>query len=697
MNSLLQQIGFFSAAFGLRLMCWAVLSTAGALAVGTAARMVSSPAKRSALWTFYFLGLLAAPAIDFALPNAFQVFLNVPSQRMQPSEYEFSSLPGKRQSREPGIVEGIRSSVPRGSGALTTPVTVTFRMLWVYLIFLGTFAVITRLVLGWFKMSGIRHRSRVLPEDAAPSISRDFAARFGFRRRIEIRVTDMLQVPAAFGLIHPTLLIPEDELDAFLSGQLKGAAAHEVAHIVRNDFGRTILSYFVCAIFWFSPGAWLARSCLKRDIELACDDMAIWVLGDGREYARTLGRMALLSIGCSPVPACSLLLFRSKRTLVMRMREALVSRDRKIENGHGFRVTVGLGVLLAMAAFGLTGIATEETSEGPGIRFTSAKDRVVSGLNREHLEFPVDHAVGMLYVACPTCSSGRDQTVGAAIGDVPLVPNTEYVLQLNPRAAESYSFLENLVSSPIREVDFNGIDVSPSDLDAVAGLRRLKILDLTGCAIGDEALGRLSRMKNLRILLLNNTYVTPGGVAALKRRMPECAVIMNSYSASILRQYSNPDAFSWPEKWTAFGPVPSGMTLADSILSMLPRSLRVADKDIPAVLVEADGSEWVDLEPVFGVGKEGKTAWLFREIQVPADITVTVWCAADWWMSWYVDGVPVFDTQGSGNLSTNYRHPNHSFKLRLSKGRHIVAVRVESGSRGWGVTSVGVVEGESNS
>ncbi len=697
MNNLLQEIGLFSATYGIRLVFWAVISTVGALIVGALTSVLSSPARRSALWTFYFLGLLAAPVIDVVLPNAFQLFLALPSQEIHASEHAFSSLPGRSPARNPVIAAGEKSSEVQRLGTANEQYHTTLSMYWMYLLMLGTIAVITRLTLGWIRMSGIRRRSRILPEDQAPSISRDIAARFGFRRRVEIRVTDMLKVPAAFGLVHPTLLIPEDELDAFLSGELRGAAAHEIAHIVRHDFGRTVLSYFVCAVFWFSPGAWFARSCLKRNIELACDDMAIWILGDGREYARTLGRMALLSIGCSPIPACSLLLFKSKRSLVVRMREALVYRDRQLQSNHGFRIAAAAGAFFAVAAFGLTGIAAERSTERAGLRFATAERGMFGHSHSLHLPFPGDRSVGSLHLACPTCPSGRGELVGAAIGDVSITPNTEYVLQLNLRAADDFSFLTNLESSPIREIDFSGIEVLSEVPAVLARFRRLRILDLTGCPISDEALDRLSQMKHLRVLLLNNTGVTPDGVAELKRRLPGCAVMMKSYSASALRELNNPAAFSWPRKWAAFGPIPSGMMPADSILSTMPARLTVADEQKSAVLVEADGSEWVNLEPYFGPGKEGKAAWLFQEVRVPSDMTVTVWCAADWWMSWYVDGTPVFDTQGSGNLSTNYRHPNHSFKLRLNEGRHVVAVRVESGSRGWGVTSVGVVEGEPDS
>jgi hypothetical protein len=85
------------------------------------------------------------------------------------------------------------------------------------------------------------------------------------------------------------------------------------------------------------------------------------------------------------------------------------------------------------------------------------------------------------------------------------------------------------------------------------------------------------------------------------------------------------------------------------------------------------------------------TAYLFATVDLPADGTLLVNTAADWHMAWHIDGRRVYDTLNSGN-GTAPRHPMaHTFKADLKAGRHVLAVLVKPGSRGWSLTSLGAL------
>lgn len=56
--------------------------------------------------------------------------------------------------------------------------------------------------------------------------------------------------------------------------------AHERAHLYRRDQHTKQLWYFILAVHWFNPLAWAAYILMCRDIELACDELAIGRLGE---------------------------------------------------------------------------------------------------------------------------------------------------------------------------------------------------------------------------------------------------------------------------------------------------------------------------------------------------------------------------------------------------------------------------------
>jgi Leucine-rich repeat (LRR) protein len=74
------------------------------------------------------------------------------------------------------------------------------------------------------------------------------------------------------------------------------------------------------------------------------------------------------------------------------------------------------------------------------------------------------------------------------------------------------------------EVDFDGKPVTDADLELLAGLTDLKILNLSGTRITDEGLSRLAPLAKLKFLYLFRTEVTDAGLARLKE-LPRLEVL----------------------------------------------------------------------------------------------------------------------------------------------------------------------------
>jgi beta-lactamase regulating signal transducer with metallopeptidase domain len=97
--------------------------------------------------------------------------------------------------------------------------------------------------------------------------------------------------PFVLGVFRPKIYLPYN-----MGGQdLNHVVAHEQAHIRRRDHWWKPLGFLLLTIHWFNPLMWLAYVLLCRDIELACDEKVIKVLGNEQraDYISELLRFPL--------------------------------------------------------------------------------------------------------------------------------------------------------------------------------------------------------------------------------------------------------------------------------------------------------------------------------------------------------------------------------------------------------------------
>jgi hypothetical protein len=161
-----------------------------------------------------------------------------------------------------------------------------------------------------------------------------------------------------------------------------------------------------------------------------------------------------------------------------------------------------------------------------------------------------------------------------------------------------------------------------------------------------------------------------------------------------------------PGSWRVAGPVPAELPpLEGEALARMPgTTLRVAEHDarvfaIPAVDHTALFTGLVDLPPGAPLAVEKQPAirrigtpqvvYAFAEINVPSDGILYVTCSADWYMRWHLDGRVIYDTLDRGNQTAATDVTAHPFAVAVTRGRHVLCVRVLPGSRGWSLTAAG--------
>jgi beta-lactamase regulating signal transducer with metallopeptidase domain len=105
------------------------------------------------------------------------------------------------------------------------------------------------------------------------------------------RISSRVQRPVTFGVRQPVVLVPEGFL-AFTPAEQSAIACHELLHVRRRDWLRTLAEEVVCAVLWFHPAIWWLVDQIHLAAEQVIDRHAVRLLGDRRAYLQALLRLA---------------------------------------------------------------------------------------------------------------------------------------------------------------------------------------------------------------------------------------------------------------------------------------------------------------------------------------------------------------------------------------------------------------------
>ena len=108
------------------------------------------------------------------------------------------------------------------------------------------------------------------------------AQRLNLKRVPKLLACPGLEVPMLTGLVAPALMLPQD---ASSEDGLDYALLHELIHYRRRDIWLKALVMLSVSVHWFNPVMWLMVRQVDRDIELACDEMALTVLPEEERLA----------------------------------------------------------------------------------------------------------------------------------------------------------------------------------------------------------------------------------------------------------------------------------------------------------------------------------------------------------------------------------------------------------------------------
>ena len=136
----------------------------------------------------------------------------------------------------------------------------------------------------------IRRWSRLAGSDEL-ELLRQLQSQMKLKRHIRLMMCRGIATPCALGLIHPTLILPEQDWG---KEELTLVLTHELIHIRRYDSWIRLLSVIARVVYWFNPIVYLLEIQMNQYCEQACDEAVIQncTLEQRQRYGSLLLRQA---------------------------------------------------------------------------------------------------------------------------------------------------------------------------------------------------------------------------------------------------------------------------------------------------------------------------------------------------------------------------------------------------------------------
>lgn len=136
------------------------------------------------------------------------------------------------------------------------------------------------------------YRARNYQTISPPEIWRkrvsELQASLRITRSVRLLESKLVTIPSVTGFFKPVILVPVGLLNNIPQDQVEAILLHELAHIRRSDYAVNLMQTFIEILFFFNPGILWISSLLKDERENCCDDLAISVTNNKKEFVNAL-------------------------------------------------------------------------------------------------------------------------------------------------------------------------------------------------------------------------------------------------------------------------------------------------------------------------------------------------------------------------------------------------------------------------
>jgi beta-lactamase regulating signal transducer with metallopeptidase domain len=254
-----------------------------------------TPAWRYGLW-LVVLARLALPVVPTAswsvwrLTDAIPVNASIATPVVATSENAFY----KQE-----FVSAINQQVPVTDlfTAATQPFNWTMTMMWLWLF--GSIVGISWFTITWLRLRRQISASSAIVDPRVEATLISAAKTAGLSRVPSLREIPTIAGPAAFGVLHPVILLPQGLAEHLSDQELNDALLHECTHLRRHDVAAVWLATATLCLHWWNPIAWMSLRRLRAAQEIACDAAVLRLTAPNQHhhYATSIVRLAAFAAG----------------------------------------------------------------------------------------------------------------------------------------------------------------------------------------------------------------------------------------------------------------------------------------------------------------------------------------------------------------------------------------------------------------
>lgn len=170
------------------------------------------------------------------------------------------------------------------------------------------------------KLNVTVNRTLNIPSSTMRSQYEGVCAKAGVHPPPSLRVSSALKTPMLFGVVNPTMVIPDSFTEDYSNVEQELVLYHELVHFRRRDAYCNLIFRICRALFWFAPFLRAAEKSFRADQERSCD---FSVLRDespptrGHYASAILKTVSTCSLGSTATP------FRSNGSDLLGRTEAL--------------------------------------------------------------------------------------------------------------------------------------------------------------------------------------------------------------------------------------------------------------------------------------------------------------------------------------------------------------------------------------
>jgi len=273
---------------------WQGLGIALALAGVLTMLKRASAHLRYALSCISLLAMAALPLATFCAvkptPKAYQPMAEIPASTAEAQSspalpgLSLNGAHGQSEFPSSGSTQPARMTKAQRVGRTVEASLPYLSLLWL----IGVLALCAWHMGGWIHLQQFRHTGTQEIDASAAALFDHLRHQMGLQRAVSLYASSRVYVPTVIGWIKPVVLLPISAMSALSTEQIESILAHELAHVMRQDYLVNVIQTLAEILGFYHPAVWWVSRQIRIEREHCCDDLAIQVCGNSVAYARAL-------------------------------------------------------------------------------------------------------------------------------------------------------------------------------------------------------------------------------------------------------------------------------------------------------------------------------------------------------------------------------------------------------------------------